>query len=170
MVLKLALTDVERLNTSPCPAAPPRTCTALLRGTIGPMSSQGSPSIIRSGIGGSDFVAKFMMLKILAREHNRVAAELAKMHPAWNDDKLYSEVMHMVHVVVIVSYISTPRGTRIHFLLVSFRISSHPEFALQHLLIRLVQLSSPRCNTSLTGIVKLSSLSSWSMIICSRSS
>ena len=93
------------------------------------------------------------MLMILAREHNRVAAELAKMHPAWNDDKLYSEVMHMVHVVVIVSYISTPRGTRIHFLLVSFRISSHPEFALQHLLIRLVQLSSPRCNTSLTGLV-----------------
>ena len=69
-----------------------------------------------------------------------------------------------------ISYISTLGGTRIHFLLVSFRISSHPEFALQHLLIRLVQLSSPRCNTSLTGIVKLSSLSSWSMIICSRSS
>ena len=98
MVLELALTDVERLNTSPCPAAPPRTCTALLRGTIGPTFSQGSPSIIRSGIGGSDFVTKFvmtMMLTILAREHNRVAAELEKMHPSWDNDKLYFEVTHM---------------------------------------------------------------------------
>ena len=104
MVLKLALTDVERLNTSPCPAAPPRTCTALLRGTTGPTFSQGSPSIIRSGIGGSDFVAKFVMimvLMILAREHNRVAAELAKMHPSWDNDKLYFEVTHMLHIVVI---------------------------------------------------------------------
>ena len=37
-------------------------------------------------------VMMIKMLMILAREHNRVAAELAKMHPAWNDDKLYSEV------------------------------------------------------------------------------
>ena len=37
-------------------------------------------------------IMMIMMLIILAREHNRVAAELAKMHPAWNDDKLYSEV------------------------------------------------------------------------------
>ena len=98
----------------------------------------------------SDFVAKFVMITILAREHNRVAAELAKMHPAWNDDKLYSEVMHMLHIVIYLTFQHT-----IHFLLVSFRISSHPEFALQHLLIRLVQLSSLRCNTSLTGVVKL---------------
>ena len=49
-------------------------------------------------------IMMIMMLIILAREHNRVAAELAKMHPAWNDDKLYSEVMHklhMLHIVVI---------------------------------------------------------------------
>ena len=42
-----------------------------------------------------------MVLMILPREHNRVAAELAKMHPAWNDDKLYSEVMHLLYIVVI---------------------------------------------------------------------
>ena len=101
MVSELALTDVERLNTSPCHAAPLRTCTALLRGTIGPTFSQGSPSITRSGIGGSDFVAKFVMLMILAREHNRVAAELAKMHPSWDNDKLYFEVTHLLHIVVI---------------------------------------------------------------------
>ena len=95
MVLELALTDVERLNTSPCHAAPPRTCTALLRGTIGPTFSQGSLSTTHSGIGGSDFVAKFVMIMILAREHNRVAAELAKMHPTWDNDKLYFEVTHM---------------------------------------------------------------------------
>ena len=46
-------------------------------------------------------IMMIMMLIILAREHNRVAAELAKMHPAWNDDKLYSEVMHMLHIVAI---------------------------------------------------------------------
>ena len=109
-------------------------------------------------------VMMIMVLMILPREHNRVAAELAKMHPAWNDDKLYSEVMHLLYIVVIGVIYLTFQHT-IHFLLVSFRISSHPEFALQHLLIRLVQLSLPRCNTSLTGIVKLSSLS-WSMIIC----
>ena len=43
----------------------------------------------------SDFVAKFVMITILAREHNRVAAELAKMHPSWDNDKLYFEVTHM---------------------------------------------------------------------------
>ena len=37
-----------------------------------------------------------MVLMILPREHNRVAAELAKMHPAWNDDKIYSEVREAV--------------------------------------------------------------------------
>ena len=36
-----------------------------------------------------------MMLTILAREHNRVAAELEKMHPSWDNDKLYFEVTHM---------------------------------------------------------------------------
>ena len=35
------------------------------------------------------------MVTILAREHNRVAAELAKMHPSWDNDKLYFEVTHM---------------------------------------------------------------------------
>ena len=49
----------------------------------------------------SDFVAKFVMITILAREHNRVAAELAKMHPSWDNDKLYFEVTHMLHIVVI---------------------------------------------------------------------
>ena len=54
-------------------------------------------------------VMMIMVLMILPREHNRVAAELAKMHPAWNDDKIYSEVMHLLYVVVIgvISYIST---------------------------------------------------------------
>ena len=47
-------------------------------------------------------VMMIMVLMILPREHNRVAAELAKMHPAWNVDKLYSEVMHMVHIVVVI--------------------------------------------------------------------
>ena len=104
MVLEIALTNFERLDTGRCPAAPPRICTALLRGTIGPMFSQGSPYIIRSGIGGSDFVAEFwmiMMLMILAREHNRVAAELGKMHPSWDNDKLFFEVTHMLFIVVI---------------------------------------------------------------------
>ena len=67
------------------------------------MLSQGSLSNTHSGIGGSDVVAKFlmiMMLMILAREHNRVAAELAKMHPSWDNDKLYFEVTHMLHIVV----------------------------------------------------------------------
>ena len=41
------------------------------------------------------------MLMIFAREHNRVAAELAKMHPSWDNDKLYFEVTHMLHIVVI---------------------------------------------------------------------
>ena len=45
-------------------------------------------------------VMMIMVLMILPREHNRVAAELAKMHPAWNDDKIYSEVMHMLHIVI----------------------------------------------------------------------
>ena len=49
----------------------------------------------------SDFVAKFVMITILAREHNRVAAELAKMHPSWDNDKLYLEVTNMLHIVVI---------------------------------------------------------------------
>ena len=42
-----------------------------------------------------------MMLMILAREHNRVAAELGKMHPSWDNDKLFFEVTHMLFIVVI---------------------------------------------------------------------
>ena len=55
---QIPLITFERLDTGRCPAAPPRT-TALPLGTIEPMFSQGSPSIIRFGIGGTDFVANY---------------------------------------------------------------------------------------------------------------
>ena len=33
------------------------------------------------------------MIMTLVREHNRVAAELENLHPMWDDDKLYLEVI-----------------------------------------------------------------------------
>ena len=43
-------------------------------------------------------VMRIMM--VLVREHNRVAAELAQLHPMWDDEKLYMEVIVMIIIIV----------------------------------------------------------------------
>ena len=43
-------------------------------------------------------VMRIMM--VLVREHNRVAAELAQLHPMWDDEKLYFEVIVMIIFIV----------------------------------------------------------------------
>ena len=90
----------QRLDTDHCLAALQR-ITALRRETIGPMSCPALHFTTLFGIGDPDVNGhKVLRMKgimmFLVREHNRVAAELVDLHPMWDDEKLFLEVMMMM--------------------------------------------------------------------------
>ena len=46
------------------------------------------------------------IMMFLVREHNRVAAELVDLHPMWDDEKLFLEVI----LKVLLTHSLTPRS------------------------------------------------------------